>query len=630
MCRLSTLLVFVCLAAIAAAQPTDPTRGVFVAGATGGAVDRSGLAGNAPVLRERLVRLDHELLQTARVDAGQHGAGMTVLRLNLFHDVVLDMVVSRTGPTPAGYWLSGRLDGHPLSSATLVVNRDAVVAGEVRVVGATYTIRAVGNGLHSIRHSDPELPPDDDALQVAASPDRATGGMRPIRAAASSARQAAQAPPREDGSRIDVLVVYTPAARAAEGGRQGIEALIDRYVADANQAYADSGVIQRLHLVAALPIAYRETESGPGLPGGLAGNVDLHRLVQPDDGHMDEVHDLRDHHAADIVTFIGRYDDDTGGIAAICREPRTGRRGCVPESWFAFNLLDNEAPSGAYVHELGHTMGLNHDRYAATKCPRCPLAPEQDLRKWEPYPYAFGYVNQRALEPGAPESSRWVTIMAYDQQCNDAGIRCSHLLRFSNPDQTYSHDPDAPGDPMGVPGSRPSPSVAGPADARRTLNRTRRIVANFRRAPCLRSGMHVRLQASNGQYVVAVGNGGGEVLADRHRPGPWGRFTVVDRNGGCVESGDVVSLRTSDGFYLRARQGGGSTLDATAPRATPWARFVVRRERSRRGTVRVRDTVSFQARSGHYVAAAQGGGGRVTADRPRVGSWGQFGITAIR
>ena len=585
---------------------------------------------DAAVLRERFVRLDHDVLAAARLNAGRADVPPAVLRLDLFDDVALNAVVERTGPTPAGYWLSGRIKGWALGSLTLVVNGE-VIAGTVHAPHATYAIGSVGNGVHAIRQLDPAalLPSGDDTLAQSPSPQPGRPDrVQPIGPPVPSVRrQQAEAPPQEDGSRIDVLVVYTPAALEAQGGRAEIEALIDLHVAAANQAYADSGVIQRLYLAAALVVDYEETSPARGHPGGLAGNVDLNRLVKTNDGYLDEVHDLRDQHAADVVTLIGHYLDETGGIASMCQEPPTGRRGCVPESWFAFNLVTLDTSSGAFVHELGHTMGLNHDRYAATRCWRCEVAPEQDLAKWEPYPYAFGYVNQRAFEPGAPESSRWVTIMAYESQCEDAGIRCSHLMRFSNPDQTYSLAPDTAGDPMGVPGDEPSPLVTGPADARRTLNETRRIVANFRVAPCLRDGMRIRIQASNGQYVVAVGNGGGDVLAAGSHLGSWGEFTLVDANGGCVESGDVVALHTSDGFYVRARQGGGSTLDATDPQATPWAQFIARRHRGT-GPIRNLDFVTLQVDSGHYVCAEEGGGGVVRADCDRPGEWGRFKLSA--
>ena len=106
-------------------------------------------------------------------------------------------------------------------------------------------------------------------------------------------------------------------------------------------------------------------------------------------------------------------------------------------------------------------MGLRHDRY-------------QDGDSDVPYPYSAGYVNQRAFEPGAPESSRWRTVMSYNSQCAHAGFYCTDLFRFSNPDQTHH------GDPMGVPGDHPSNDVDGPADARRSLADTRSMVANFR------------------------------------------------------------------------------------------------------------------------------------------------------
>ena len=591
------------------AQPfSDPVGRLFVAAETPTA--RLSARPGAGVLRERTVRMDHDVLAVARMRVGRVDARPAVVRLDLFDDVAFNAVVERTGPTSSGYWLSGRVEGWAPGSITLVVNGQ-VIAGTLRAPGATYAIRSVGDGLHAIRQLDPatlmtfeedtlspeSMPFEDDSFQPALAPQAGYGRLQPIRPAARIRR--AEAPPAEDGSRIDAMVVYTPAARDAEGGREQIEALIDLYVAETNQAYVDSGVVQRLNLVLAHMVNYKEAEPGER----FEISVDLSRLVRPDDGHLDEVHRLRDRYAADVVTLVGHYRDGIGGAAGIyCWRP--GQTGCLPGDplWTPFSVVNHKSPSHAYTHELGHTMGLNHDRYAVTRCPRCDEPPEQDLRKWGPYPYAFGYVNQRALEPGAPEASRWVTIMAYGQQCEDAGIRCSHLLRFSNPDQTYSLAPDMPGDPMGVPGDDPSPLVDGPADARRTLNETRRVVANVRVAPCLRNGTRIRLQVSNGRYVVAANNGGGNVLAVGSRVGTWSELTLVDRSGGCLDAGDVVSLRTSAGFYLRATGGGGSTLDATDPRATPWARFVAGRERGT-GPIRNLDSVTLQVPSGHYICA---------------------------
>ena len=84
---------------------------------------------------------------------------------------------------------------------------------------------------------------------------------------------------------IDVAVFHTPTAREAAGGAAAIAAAIDLMVAETNQAYAASGIHQRLRLVGGSEVAYDET-----------GNsyVDLNRLRDPSDGYMDEVHAVRD------------------------------------------------------------------------------------------------------------------------------------------------------------------------------------------------------------------------------------------------------------------------------------------------------------------------------------------------
>ena len=589
---------------LASADAQDAkVRSLFVAiGPAPGALS----AGTEVGASERFVGIDRELLETARVEAGRAGASPPVLRLNLFDDVVLDTIVDHTAPTSAGYSLSGPIEGVPFGSVTLVVNGD-VIAGTVRTPASIYRIRTASDGVLAISAIDPStILPGGQPL----SPPPPTVPQRsyrhsPVVPPTPAPRTGAEADPStggaEDGSQIGLLIAYTAAAREAEGGHTQIQATIDLNVAETNKAYRDSGVIQRVYLATAMEVDY--------IGAGGRGNVDLDRLVSPDDGHMDEVHAVRDRYAADIVGLVTAADVNYGGLAWSMGEPSHSF-----ERW-AFFVVDHSTGGKTLAHELGHVMGPNHDRYEASLCSGC------NLERYVPYPYSFGYVNQRAFEPAAPSSSRWRTIMAYDTQCADAGFSCMSLLRFSNPDQTYN------GDPLGVPGDERTSAITGPADVRRTLNETRKVVANFRTVPCLGAGEspRIRLQAHNGQFVAAERNGGGAVTADRPSAGAWERFQLVDADGGCVESGDTVSIHTSDNFYLRARGGGGSTLDAAGTRAGPWERFTLRRHGG--GTVRSGDYVTLQAPSSHYVVAEGGGGGGVRADRDGAGPWERFRIT---
>ena len=97
------------------------------------------------------------------------------------------------------------------------------------------------------------------------------------------------------------MVVYTPLAKHREGGRAAIEALIDLFVAETNQAYVNSGVTHRIKLVLREEVDYTED--------GISG-IDLGRLQNGSDGYMDHVHELRDLYAADLVHIVlGRSVD---------------------------------------------------------------------------------------------------------------------------------------------------------------------------------------------------------------------------------------------------------------------------------------------------------------------------------
>ena len=259
-------------------------------------------------------------------------------------------------------------------------------------------------------------------------------------------------------SSIDVAVVYTPAARQIAGGTAEIEADIDLMMAETNQAYLDGGVDQRVALVSREEVEY--TESGDS-------NTDLGRLGNPSDGHLDEVHAIRDQAGADLVHLIADMTDFRG-LAGVANPYGLTCAGC--DAWI-------------FAHELGHNMGLHHDRY---------------VERTRSLPYSHGYVNQRAFADGAPQSARWKTIMAYTKQCEDSGFLCDELLRFSNPNQTYL------GDPLGVPGDERTSAVNGPADAVRVLNLTRHAVAGFRPRA---SGNRLTLSSTHSQVKPTLKSG---------------------------------------------------------------------------------------------------------------------------
>lgn len=450
---------------------------------------------SAGVLRSRSAGVDVPQLATLREAVAQGRPAQ--VRLNLFPDVNLNAVLERTGDMRSGYSLSGRVEGQPHSSVTFVVNGN-VFSGAVHAQHGTYVIAYRNGAVHTIREitgdlecglaegsrpsltGRPDLPTDPDGfVGLEGPPRRAAVGVRsglwPRGAAAG-----------DDGSEVDLLVLFTEAALDAEGGLQQMRATIDLALTWANDAYEASGVETRLNLIAAVQVAYEESNVHGGA-GLFNQREDLNRLIDPEDGFMDEAHALRDRYAADVTHLIVDQSGG-GGKAQILRTNAED-----PAAW-AFSVSNSLSYYPTFLaHEVGHVMGLLHDRYA-------------EGRVWDSLlPYAYGYVNQRAFEGIAPEESRWYTIMAYRSQCVDQGFECRRLQRFSNANQRY---PAEIGDPLGVPGDQRTDSVDGPADAVRSLNENRHLIAAFRqsatRCDYRLSRERQEVPASGGVFSVEV------------------------------------------------------------------------------------------------------------------------------
>ncbi len=143
-------------------------------------------------------------------------------------------------------------------------------------------------------------------------------------------------------------------------------------------------------------------------------------------------------------------------------------------------------------------------------------------------------------------------------------------------------------------------------------------------------GPTVRLKASNGQYVVAEGGGGGAVNANRPQAGAWETFTLIDKNGSPLMNGDAVNFRTATGHFLVAEGSGGREVLANRPAAGPWETFVIVKVRGSAGQEIVHgDAIALRASNGQYVVAEGGGGGVVNANRNAIGPWETFVLEVV-
>jgi len=198
---------------------------------------------------------------------------------------------------------------------------------------------------------------------------------------------------------VDIFVAYTPAARAYNGGTNGMLAAINSYVALTNTCYTNSDVAITLRLVGTAEVNYTETGSF---------GTDLGRLQNLSDGYIDEVGTLRDAYGADLLCLVRR--DAAAGVAGIAYvgsgTPGFASYACsvVADVWAAGNL--------AFPHELGHNFGALHDRANAGGATH-------------PYSYGWRFYGNDARQ--------YITVMAYQP-----GTRIPY---FSNPSILYQGQP---------------------------------------------------------------------------------------------------------------------------------------------------------------------------------------------
>jgi hypothetical protein len=425
------------------------------------------------IVRSRLVNIDFSLLAEPEENFIAETDSEIEIILNIFSGIEFTALIQKIEKNRSGsYSWYGKLKDTPMSQVVLIVNQNRVM-GNISKPNFTYQIRHIEDGIHAVYEIDPsKFPPDgepvipkinskpsanakpekmSEALPDSSAPNLGETlnqdtfsnsgigygptGDAPLSGSASQAdilipssnsSSSISSTQADDGTVIDVLVVYTAEARAAEGGTSAIESLIDLSISVTNGIYSNSGVDHVLRLVGSQEISL--SENSFSFTGFLSA---------AQNGTISGLGDLRDTVGADLVAILVEGDNSLCGIAGLMTVVTSD---FAP---FAYSVTQTNCAVGnlTMAHELGHNMAARHDR-------------ANDNTDGAPFDFNHGFVDN---------TNNFRTVMG-----TGANTRISN---FSNPNVLFSGALTgvAEGDPLA-------------ADNRLTFQNTALTVANFRQA----------------------------------------------------------------------------------------------------------------------------------------------------
>jgi peptidyl-Asp metalloendopeptidase len=279
---------------------------------------------------------------------------------------------------------------------------------------------------------------------------------------------------------VDLVVGYTTAFATRLGGQSQALTRLNFMVDIANQAYANSEVNGQVRLVHAVQVDYPDATSNRTALFELSGlqctTVPSSQTHLPDrdvnctpvatPAALQPLLNAREQYRADLVSLVRILQVPENGSCGVAWLLGGGQQAIDANSapfglsvisdtsGSVFNDDGNTCRNETLAHEMGHNMGLAHDRATAagtddTDSDGNPLDPGEFGR----YPYSFGYGT-------AEGAGNFYTIMAVRSGTQES------LRVFSNPRISTCN-----GLPCGV---------ADEEDEARTLEQTMPVVAAFR------------------------------------------------------------------------------------------------------------------------------------------------------
>lgn len=239
-------------------------------------------------------------------------------------------------------------------------------------------------------------------------------------------------PAEKATSVVDLMVVYTTTGQTADYAKQRITLLVTA----SNQAYIDSGINMKLRLVYTEPTTYVDNNSNSQALTDLAN----------DRGAFAGISQKRVQHGADLVfLFRPLYAQTSGSCGTTYVE---FAQGSLANKWLGYGTIGDGNSKDAlknyycaintFTHEIGHSLGLVHDR------------------EYSSFTGVFNYAYAWGVQ------GTFATIMSYKQPV---------LMYFSTPALATK----CAGQPCGY----PETDTARSSDQTKSVNYTAPLVANF-------------------------------------------------------------------------------------------------------------------------------------------------------
>ena len=301
----------------------------------------------------------------------------------------------------------------------------------------------------------------------------------------------------DDPADINVLVLYTQASLTYAGSQQNMDNKIAQAMTRANNASSNSNLGMNFTLAHSELTTYAESTAG--------SSTDLSNLANKTDGFMDNVHMLRDTHAADFVHLI-TFVTDTGGIAYILNSQSGSESGA-----FGITRVQQLDWSDTLIHEVGHNMGCSHAKGQNVQ------AGPTNWYDWPGNTWSAGWRFQ------GNDTNYYTSVMAYGSASSwPDGIASTDISYFSTPLINFQ------GQPVGN-------AVDG--DNVRSLKRVKQIVSKYR-------------DANTSRYCLASGSNPSNVnltisdisLNGLTNPSTWSSYNDFSYKRTCLTIGQTYPL----------------------------------------------------------------------------------------